>query len=96
MYDDCLPQLPLKLRILLADDHEVLLDSLTDSINFSEFLEVVCTAKNGLEVLEKLAIYDVDVLVCDMQMPQMDGIATVLQVGQLYEGLIILLISMLE
>lgn len=86
----------MKIRILLADDHEILLDSLTDSINFSEFLEVICTAKNGLEVLEKLSIYDVDVLVCDMQMPQMDGIATVLQVRQCYPHLKILMLSMLE
>lgn len=86
----------MKIRILLADDHEILLDSLTYSINFSESLEVVCTAKNGLEVLEKLAIYDVDVLVCDMQMPQMDGIATVLQVRQHYPNLKILMLSMLE
>ena len=49
------------LRILLADDHEILLESLADSINQREDFEVVATARNGQEVLQALAIYEVDV-----------------------------------
>jgi DNA-binding NarL/FixJ family response regulator len=86
----------MKLKILLADDHDMLLESLADSINQSEFFEVVATAINGQEVLQKLQIYEVDVLVCDIQMPVLDGISTVLQVRQLYPNVKILMLSMLE
>jgi DNA-binding NarL/FixJ family response regulator len=86
----------LKLKILLADDHEILLESLADSINFSDKLEVVATAVNGEEVLRKLDIYEVDVLVCDMQMPVLDGISTILQVRQRFPQIRILMLSMLE
>lgn len=83
-------------KVLLADDHEILLDSLATSINTSSEIEVVSTATNGEEVLMKLDIYEVDVLVCDMQMPIMDGISTVLQVRQLFPEVKILMLTMLD
>lgn len=84
------------LRILLADDHQMLLESLADSINQSAAFEVIATAYNRTEVLQKLEIYTIDVLVCDVQMPVLDGISTILQVRQLYPDLKILMLSMLE
>lgn len=83
-------------RVLLADDHEILLESLASSINTSSDIEVVSTAINGEEVLKKLDIYEVDVLVCDMQMPVLDGISTVLQVRQSYPDVRILMLTMLD
>ncbi|RYU97193.1 response regulator [Emticicia agri] len=83
-------------KVLLADDHEILLESLATSINASSEIEVVSTATNGEEVLKKLDIYEVDVLVCDMQMPIMDGITTVLQVRQSFPEVRILMLTMLE
>ena len=83
-------------KVLLADDHEILLESLATSINISNEIEVVSTATNGEEVLKKLDIYEVDVLVCDMQMPIMDGISTVLQVRQSFPTVKILMLTMLD
>jgi len=84
------------IRVLLADDHEILLESLATSINTSDTIEVVATATNGEEVIRKLEVHEVDVLVCDMQMPVMDGISTVLQVRQLYPNIKILMLTMLD
>jgi DNA-binding NarL/FixJ family response regulator len=86
----------MSLKILLADDHEILLESLADSINRREDFEIVATARNGQEVLHQLSIYEVDILVCDMQMPVLDGVSTILQVRQLYPDVKILMLSMLE
>lgn len=83
-------------KVLLADDHEILLDSLAASINTSHEIEVVSTAVNGEEVLKKLDIYEVDVLVCDMQMPVLDGISTALQVRQSFPDVRILMLTMLD
>ncbi len=83
-------------NILLADDHQILLESLAESINFSARLQVVGTAIDGREVLQKLEIYEVDVLVCDMQMPVLDGISTVLKVRVQFPGVKILMLSMQE
>lgn len=84
------------IRVLLADDHEILLESLATSINTSDTIEVVATATNGEDVLLKLEVNEVDILVCDMQMPIMDGISTVLQVRQLYPNIKILMLTMLD
>jgi DNA-binding NarL/FixJ family response regulator len=83
-------------KVLLADDHEILLESLAASINSSGEIEVVSTATNGQEVLKKLEIYEVEVLVCDMQMPVMDGISTILQVKLLFPEVRILMLTMLD
>lgn len=84
------------IRVLLADDHEILLESLATSINTNDTIEVVATATNGEDVIRKLEVHEVDVLVCDMQMPVMDGISTVLQVRQLYPNIKILMLTMLD
>lgn len=84
------------IKVLLADDHEILLESLATSINTSSTIEVIATATNGEEVLRKLELHEIDVLVCDMQMPVMDGIGTVLQVRQLYPKIKILMLTMLD
>jgi len=83
-------------KILIADDHEILLESLAMLFNSIEGVEIVATAQNGFEVLEKLEKYDVDLLICDLHMPFMDGIVTTAKVKEKYPNVKILMLSMAE
>lgn len=71
---------PQPLRILLAEDHVVnqrLALLLLQQIGYSA--DVV---SNGLEVLSALRRQSYDVILMDVQMPEMDGIAVTLRIGQ--------------
>lgn len=63
-----------KIRIVIADDHQVLLDGLIMMLKNEGHIEVIGSASNGREALEILSSNEVDVLLMDIQMPIMDGI----------------------
>ena len=63
------------IRILLADDQPLLLSALTTVLNAQPDIDVVATAHNGAEAVERAREYSIDVAVLDIRMPVMDGIA---------------------
>ena len=61
------------IRLMLCDDHRIILDGLQGLLGNTPDLEVVGTATNGAEVLELLEHIAADVLLMDINMPVMDG-----------------------
>lgn len=68
-------------RVLLADDHELVLQGLRALIDQQPDIHVVDVAHNGDELLEKLEQHDVDVVVTDLQMPY-DGLSVLRVIRQ--------------
>jgi len=62
------------MRILLADDHPLFMDGLKNLLN-RHGEQVVGTARDGLEALEKARNLRPDVILMDIQMPRCDGLA---------------------
>jgi DNA-binding NarL/FixJ family response regulator len=84
------------MRILIADDHEIFLDSLSMLIDTFPDVEVVGNCKNALEVLDFLQNQTVDLLITDYKMPQMSGIELTLQLRQKYPKIKVLMLSVSE
>jgi DNA-binding NarL/FixJ family response regulator len=83
-----------RIRILLVDDHRIFLEGLKEIINQESGMEVVATAEHGAEALVKLSAYHVDVVILDIQMPQMNGFDTVEHLLERYPNVRILMLSM--
>ena len=64
------------IRILVADDHPVVRDGLVTVLDTQNDFEVVGEAANGHEVLAQVAALSPDVVLLDLEMPEMDGIQT--------------------
>lgn len=62
-----------KTRIVIADDHVVLLESLTKLLEAQPDFQVVGKAVNGMEAVEMVHQHHPDVLVLDLLMPESDG-----------------------
>ena len=62
------------IRILIADDHQLFAESLALGITAIPDLIVVATASNGREALQVLKEQQIDVLVIDLEMPEVDGL----------------------
>lgn len=62
------------IRVLLADDHGVIRDGLGRLIGGLEDVELVGTAADGAEAVEKARLLQPDVIVMDLDMPRVDGI----------------------
>lgn len=82
-----------KIKILLADDHQILLDGLRSILEMEADFEIVGTAQNGIEVLQLLENHEIDVLVLDLNMPRMDGIETTNIARKKYPDLKILILT---
>jgi two-component system, response regulator, stage 0 sporulation protein A len=62
-------------KVLLADDNRSFLEMLASSINAEEEYEVVCMAADGEEALKCIAQCSPDIVILDIIMPRLDGIA---------------------
>src|ERR1044071_655041 len=62
-------------RLVIADDHPIVRDGLKKLLQLEEDFEVVGEASDGREVLDKVQELDPDVLLLDLRMPNLDGLA---------------------
>src|SRR5579885_2773622 len=65
-----------KIRIVVADDHPIFRDGLCKLLALEEDFEVVAQAQDGRQVLDVLQQYTPDILLLDLKMPGLDGLAT--------------------
>src|SRR5512132_4080060 len=84
-----------KIRIVVADDHPIFRDGLCRLLALEEDFEVVAQAQDGRQVLEVLQQHEPDVLLLDLKMPGLDGLATLqrLQVSKNRTRVIVLTAS---
>jgi DNA-binding NarL/FixJ family response regulator len=71
---------PLKTRILLADDHEVVRNGLKMVLDSAPDLEVVAEAGDGAEAVELALSEDIHLAVLDVTMPRMTGLQAARQI----------------
>ena len=67
---------PSKIRIVVADDHPIFRDGLCRLLALEEDFEVVAQAQDGRQVLDVLQQHEPDILLLDLKMPGLDGLAT--------------------
>jgi two-component system, NarL family, response regulator NreC len=85
-----------KTRILVADDHAVVLAGLTAILGMEPDMEVVAQASNGLEALELARRYQPDLIVLDLQMPHLDGLSTLPRLREMLPETRVLILTSLE
>lgn len=80
-------------RIVLVDDHPMMRQGIRQLLELRDDFEVVAEAGNGEEALEKVAQYQPDMILMDLNMKGMDGIQTVDALRQRGEKACILMIT---
>jgi DNA-binding NarL/FixJ family response regulator len=65
----------MKIRVILADDHPVVRNGVKNFLAKTRDIEVIGEATNGIEALQIVNELQPDVLLLDMEMPVMDGVA---------------------
>ena len=62
------------MKVLLADDHPLVLAALRATLEADDDLEVVAEARSGSQVLPRVRETEPDVVVLDVNMPELDGL----------------------
>lgn len=85
------------IRILIADDHEVVRQGLATFLALDPELQVVAQAEDGKEAVTLAAEQEPDVILMDLLMPVMDGIAATVEIRTTQPNIAILILtSMLD
>ena len=69
-----------KIRVLLADDQDIIRTGLTIILNHQPDLEVVAQAADGIEAVELAKQLQPDVILMDIKMPRLNGIQATRQI----------------
>jgi len=84
------------IKLLIVDDHQVLIEGLVELINGFDHVTVSQTANNGEEVLDILKDNPIDVILLDINMPVMNGLETCKKVKQKYPQIKVLALTTLD
>ncbi|RLD63569.1 MAG: DNA-binding response regulator [Bacteroidetes bacterium] len=71
-----------KIKVHIADDHQILIDGVKAVLNIESNIEVIGFSLNGLQVLEWFNENTADVLILDINMPELDGIEVLKKLKQ--------------
>jgi DNA-binding NarL/FixJ family response regulator len=61
-------------NVFVVDDHQIFLDGIISLLEDEPHIKIAGTAQNGREVIERIKGLNVDVILMDINMPEMDGI----------------------
>jgi DNA-binding NarL/FixJ family response regulator len=87
---------PKPLRIVLADDHDLVRSGIKALLTMIDGVEVIGEARDGRELLTLLAGVTPDLVMTDISMPGMDGIAAIAEIHERYPALKVLVLSMYD
>ena len=82
------------IKILLADDHQIVIDGLKLILEAEKQYNVVGEVANGQQVLDFLAQNSVDIVVLDINMPIMDGITCAKKIKARFNGTKVIVLTM--
>ena len=81
-------------KVLIVDDEPIICEGLTKSVRWADFgCEVAGTAANGMEGLESVRTLQPDILISDIAMTNMDGLAMVAAIRSEYPDIEVTLLT---
>ncbi len=86
--------MPDTIKIILADDHQIFRKGLKSLFSEKENIEVLAEADNGNEALEAARKYKPEIVIMDIAMPKMDGIAATRQIRDRFPDTEVVILSM--
>ncbi len=84
------------IRILLADDHDILRQGLKLLFEVQSDMQIVGEARTGVEALKQAGESKPDVIIMDISMAEMDGLEACQRIRELYPAIQVLILTMHE
>ena len=84
------------IKVLIADDHVLYRAGVKAALSSKNDIKVIGEADNGMHLLNMLQILQPDVILLDIQMPIMDGIAALPEIKKNFPDIKVIMLTMLE
>ncbi|MDD3364952.1 MAG: response regulator transcription factor, partial [Syntrophomonas sp.] len=82
-----------KVKVILADANENSRSSIRELLELDNSIDVLAEAANGKEVIDKIKSMEPEVVIMDLNMPEMDGIETTRYITINYPQVFVIIIS---
>jgi len=82
------------IKILIADDHAVFRTGVKSSLSHYTDIEFIGEAENGVQLLHLARFLQADIILLDIQMPVMDGIATLPEIKKILPNAKVIMLTM--
>lgn len=83
-----------KIKVIITDDHALFRQGVKTALSFRHDIEFLGEAENGMQLLNLLKFLQPDVILLDIQMPIMDGIATLPEVRKILPDVKVIMLTM--
>lgn len=84
------------IKVIIADDHVLYRAGVKTALSAKKDIAVIAEADNGMHLLNMLKSIEADVILLDIQMPVMDGIATLPEIKKLNPNLKVIMLTMVD
>ena len=84
------------INVIIADDHVLYRAGVITALSSKKDIKIMAEADNGSHLLNLLKGIQPNVILLDIQMPIMDGIATLPEIKKLYPGIRIIMLTMMD
>jgi DNA-binding NarL/FixJ family response regulator len=84
------------IKVILADDHQNILNSISSLLRNSPHIEVVATAENGEKALALAQSIQADILILDIDMPKLNGLQVSEKLHSLELNVLIVILSIYD
>lgn len=81
------------IKVVVADDQTLICEGIRIIIGSQPDIEVVAVAENGFEAVECVEKYQPDVVLMDIQMPEMSGIEALQSIKAKYPGTVVIMLT---
>ncbi len=88
--------IPARIRVVLADDHDLVRSGIKALLSLIDGVEVIAEARDGRELVTLVESLDPDVVMTDISMPGMDGIAAISEIHGKHPQVRLLVLSMYD
>jgi two-component system, NarL family, response regulator DegU len=85
-----------KIKVLIADDHSIIRQGLKQILEMEEDIEVIAQAANGKEALKYAGMYCPDIILMDINMPEMNGLQAIKELKSYEENYRIIVLTIHE
>lgn len=86
-----------KTNVFISDDHQIVIDAIELQLSrVKDQFEVIGSATNGPDTLEKFKTFQVDILILDIGMPGMSGVEVLEKVKKTYPNVKVLVLTMFD
>lgn len=82
-----------KIKVLIADDSALMRKLLEDILSTEESINVVGTAKNGKESIDKALLFHPDIITLDIEMPVLDGLSALQELIKIKPSPMVIMLS---